>query len=243
MPEGKTAEDWVRAWLESSGTALELRTARAFRRVSREVHHSRYYVADDGKTLRESDVIAVVRGDPGSVILNFVIECKSVDKPWVLYERDRMKFGRRDEDIIETLEVREVAGATVGDLNRLYAAPLLHANELGAYQIADTYSKDNSDAYNAVRQVMDGVDGLARDLRPRDVPAVFIFVPVLVTTAPLFKVSLDDEGEPSVEAVDRMLLTARQRTDDQPRSIWVLRESALESFVDDALESANAVTW
>lgn len=244
--ESKPPEARVAEWLESSGAALELRVARDFRQHTWEVDHARYYISDDESTLRESDVVAVMRATRIArnrhLSLHFVVECKGGGEPWVLFEADDV-FLHNDSDIVETFETVGMRG-WLPHLQRLHAAPLLHTTDKTAYQIADT-GKNNHVAFSAVRQAMAGVEGLKRDVPEPTLKGenLMIFIPVVVTAAPLFKVALASHtGEPEWAAVERMLLISRQKADDRFRSTWVLRDSAVSKFASDAKRSAEALS-
>ena len=63
MTEGKTAAEFVGEWLDSSGAALELRTAQTFLKSTYFVEHAHHYTVKDAGT-REIDVVARYSRDP-----------------------------------------------------------------------------------------------------------------------------------------------------------------------------------
>jgi hypothetical protein len=91
---GEDFLDGVGQWLEKSGHAFELRTARAFREGGAEpVSMSFSYTDPTSGALREGDVLAqfawtAMNNTPASV--EVVVECKSGrDHPWVALSNDQ----------------------------------------------------------------------------------------------------------------------------------------------------------
>jgi len=74
----------VRDWLDAQGFTLEMRTASAFRAAGFEVRQSSHYIDPETGKGREIDVIATDLDVLGVVAINFIVECKSSKKPWVL---------------------------------------------------------------------------------------------------------------------------------------------------------------
>jgi hypothetical protein len=237
----RTTEDHVAAWLESSGSALEMRVARAFRRTRPfSVVHSRYYI--DNGTLRETDVVAAGQRWGRNVALHLVIECKSSrEHPWVLFQDDEI-YLHNDLDLVETFIVQESPGATISQLQGIHNAPLVYSHEPHGYQIADTSAK-NREAYTAVAQAVSGVGGLMADVpQDQNPPLLSIFIPVVVTAAPLFSARLDASGQVELTEVTRRLLITRLRPVDQLHSAWIVTEEGLPQFVTDACTTVEALS-
>jgi hypothetical protein len=93
----------VRSWLKDTGYQLELRAAAAFRAKGLSTEAARYYLAEDGETLREIDVVATAwqtRTGPEAALLEVahVVECKGDSQhPWVAFQGDE-RF-TRDGDV------------------------------------------------------------------------------------------------------------------------------------------------
>src|SRR4029079_5519632 len=75
----------VRPWLDKQGYPLEMRTAAAFRGEGFTVRQSQHYVDPDTHKSREIDVVCFVDDELGIASLRIVVECKSGDKPWVVF--------------------------------------------------------------------------------------------------------------------------------------------------------------
>ena len=100
---GEEFLDGVRQWLEKSGHAFELRTARAFREGgAKPVTLSYSYTDSSSGALREGDVLAqfpwtAMNNTPAPV--QVVVECKSGrDHPWVAFYDKVIARGTELED-------------------------------------------------------------------------------------------------------------------------------------------------
>ena len=242
--------DHVRSWLRESGYPLEMRTAATFRANAFGTESARHYVAEDESTLREIDVVATswkqTGGSNSWVELVIVAECKSSRKhPWVAFLGDDSMS--HDDDILwlmrvdafGPLELDETTGNLVGQPNRsmlkgLHHMPPLFSMDKWAYAITEA-KDDSSNAYNAVRQVGSAVDGYARDAIDRgEGPVLRVTVPVVVTSAPLVTCWLDEQGSEELAEVDRVLLVTRLRPAAELAGVWIVQESGLDAFVQEA---------
>ena len=216
----------VKSWLDRTGYRLEMRTAAAFRAEGLVTESARHYVAEDGETLREIDVVATgwaknEGGDRPQLEVAIVVECKAGrSQPWVAFLGDERFI--HDEDVLATMRVDVFGGTpdafgdtgkrlTAGMIRGLHGAPMLHSIDRLAYAVTETGDK-TTHAYNAVRQVTSAVDGYARDrVEKTDRPTLRVTVPIVVTGAPLVTCRLDRSGSEVLEGVDRVLLVARLR--------------------------------
>lgn len=246
----------VRRWLKDTGYQLELRTAAAFRATGLITEAARYYVAEDGETLREIDVVAtgwnaLPGADAAWLEVVHVLECKGAnDHPWVAFQGDDRFV--RDEDVLSTLRVDRRGGKfekSTGeyDVNSLrveglHHAPLLHWTNRLAYAVTESGGKAGQ-AYNAIRQVLSAVDGYARDMVDDTTrPVVRVSVPIVVTAAPLVTCRLDDGGSILLEEVERVLLVGRLRPAAQMVGVWIVRDSALEAVAADVRRGVDRLT-
>jgi hypothetical protein len=243
--EGEDASAAVERWLRDSGTPLELRTASIFRRGGAiDVQHARYYIDVVSEELRETDVVATFMARAGGVwgnrpwfTLRFVVECKRAGRPWVAFLGGDV-LARRGTEQLLTFERREF-GPPV-QVETVYDAPLIASLEPHAYQLVDT--GERQEAYGAVRQVMSAARGIARDVaapQQEEQGSVVYVVPTIVTGAPLFTCRSGSDGEPQIEEVERVLLISRLVADDALRSVWIVRDHAVEAFAADAQASAD----
>ena len=80
--------DRIHSWLKKEGYPLEMRTAAAFRRVGFTVRQSQHYVDSESGKSRENDAVCSIGDDLGIASLQIVVECKTSDKPWVVFSSE-----------------------------------------------------------------------------------------------------------------------------------------------------------
>ena len=251
----------VEAWLRNNGVDLEMRVAGAFRaalsaaspvRLSWAVDHGRTYVSrhagGDEANMREIDV--VVRATTRTlsdawISLWLVAECKSSKSdPWVLYRSS----DRRDlpaQTITDAgWQVRSAEGLDPANILGWSAFELMSANVTPCYAASSTNSKSGGNAKNYARdaalQALSAVRGVAADVPVRDHQrTAAVLVPVVVTAAPMFAVTLSDEGGYRVEPTVRELLAGRfEAEDDEPRKLWVVHESEVNDLAQQFAAAA-----
>lgn len=240
---GKTAQESVQKWLQESGTPLELATRRAMRTGgAAHVEHARYYIDVKTEELRETDVVAdfslIHNNGPARpfVALRVVAECKGKDTPWVAFVGYEI-LARTGSEQLPTFEVVEWGDYKHSRVDNLHSAPIVASIERHAYQIADTGKSQH--AYKAVRQVMSAVLGLKRDVVILNDFGALYFVPVVVTASALFTYRLLDDGTEELLEVDRVLLISRLVAGDTLRSVWIVRDHAVQAFAADVKRSAD----
>lgn len=102
---------------------------------------------------------------------------------------------------------------------------------------------NNQVAWSAITKVISGRDGLIRDLDEEQTQrTAVIFVPVIVTRAPLFEVRLGNGPDLEVQQVPRSLLIMRTRAIDEHDGMWVVNEDDLRGFAKDAHASAQGLS-
>lgn len=252
----------VERWLQDKGVRLELTVAAEFRRYlgNPYVDHARFYVAEDvgNRKIREVDVVAQCRGvyvptSSGSVVTWFIVECKSSkNDSWVLYRargRSASQFVGKDERGLLRSTIRWIEhGASVDHLDawtvgEAYRSVYVEPSSSYAYQIADTgedprKSNAKQSAYEAVQQVLSAVDGAAAEvLLDLAGPSLSIFVPVIVTSAPLFTVDAEDDAY-TVSRASIVPLIGRFTTDTLSL-IWIVQQEALADYVTTAVAGAH----
>jgi len=238
----------VKKFLAESGFPLEIKVAIAFRNKRILVQQAVFYVDVNTGALREMDVLAYARKtmpehmDRVAVELRMVIECKRSGQPWLLFIGDE-RFSRSRQHF-ESLDILEYHEAKLVEARSADDMPVIsHVGDV-AYRLSSTGQKDN--AFPAVQQVNSAVLGLKRELPAREdyrgEPKVVVFVPVIVTDAPLFSCRVNSDGDIVPEAVDKGLLLTRLRSGDRLQSIWVVNDKGLEDFSRLARSTADFVT-
>lgn len=242
-PTDGEAQAHVERWLKAHGVTLEMKVAGALRGnldgFNTTVDHARAYVDTDPITssqkLREIDVIARTTVQFGDVYvaLWIVVECKSSNKtPWVLYRNPSLSRLPLDSIAKQVWKTRVSGAADGGRVGGTYRSPLLSSPAQSCYSIASTQGGNNERNYamDAVQQVLSAADGALRDLSVDTYGnVVSVYIPVVVTSAPLF-VMTSVEPDPTIESTEMELLYGRFSPDDTLKAIWVVHESAINRF-------------
>lgn len=206
--------DKVSEWVETSGRALELRTARAMREgYPLHVNQSLAYADPETGKQREGDVGATYHwwmGD-AAASLDVAIECKSgTNHPWVAF------YDHRTVDSPYVGEWLLLNGDWTSDellsLGVSWDAQEALTSVRAASHAMSALGKDsNNEAHNSMQQAMSFARSLAaRNLKYVSVAqerkmskAIKAAVAVVVTQAPLFDCELTSDGEVNLQPVDR----------------------------------------
>jgi len=234
--------------------------------VMAEVDHARYYISRDrdgrAEKVREADVVAQVRtgrwyGDEAwACVTWFVIECKAAkDPPWVLYRAagsDPLSRNWRDR-LMESLTVTMsgTEGLELDDWIAPETTGSLHFVGDWAYQLHITKRRgqsgrtdDETGAFDTIQQVLSAVEGVSGDVAvPTRGTLASIFVPVIVTAAPVYSIDTgsDPESLTLVEVTDAFPLLGRYRPDDRLRLIWIVPAQAVGEFAQRAARGSAAM--
>lgn len=234
--------DGVERWLEKSGHAFELRTARAFREGgARPVTTSFAYTDASSGALREGDVLAeftwaAMNGIPASV--EVVVECKSGrEHPWVAFYDKPHHVGLELTDW-----VYRAHGPFTGVTEPLAAAwlgqPPFDSARTASHLVAAHTKDSHNPAGDAVRQVLSAAEGRWQRYVDRQVQdrRGCVILPVVVTAGRLVECHLDSDGQVQLSEVDTAAVTGT-RQGETPARVYVLTEAAVPRFAQsiDAL--------
>lgn len=211
--EDPTFESKVLDWVETSGRALELRTARAFaqRQSARLVQQSVPYEDTHTKTQREGDVRALFHTltQHQSVSIEVAVECKfSKQQPWVAFYDDRV-FVPDDADawFLKTPHLDEDLQA---DFVREWKSSDSLRTDRVATHVVSAFGSDSKKnfAHDAALQALSFAKAQAKGATmftgdPPHLSAAAVVVPLVVTQAPLFSCELTKAGEVSLRQVER----------------------------------------
>lgn len=221
------------------------------------MEHSGYYRDVNEGSLREFDVHAVfaknASGTESIFEIHVLVECKASSPPWVLFMASQ-PYGSFDWDFEDFFATASRDGATVRDLNGFpFAAAFRTAGQPHAYQVAEA-AKKNSAPYDAVRQVLDAVAGIraahlsdSTDARGRT-PRLRVYLPVVVTTSPMFEARLSPAGEIELNEMEIAPLFVKQRGDRSDSEVstslvWMVREGATDQVVRKVIDSLNTMSF
>lgn len=241
---GRMGEDFidgVRQWLEKSGHAFELRTARAFREGgAKPVTLSFAYTDPNSGALREGDVLAqfgwtAMNNTPASV--EVVVECKSGrDHPWVAFYDKVFARGSELEDWVYRAHGPFV-GVTEPLADAWIGAPPFDATRIESHLVAAHTKDSHNPASDAVRQVLSAAEGRWQRYleRQRQDRRGCVIVPVVVTAGRLVECQLDTDGTVRLEEVPSAVVAGPRRGDKSAR-VFVVTESAVAQFARSIVE-------
>jgi len=190
----------VRAWLDTQGYLLEMRTASAFRAAGFDVRQSSHYVDPETGKSREVDVIALDPDVVGIINISFIVECKSSNKPWVLLcSPDTLDGYNRifAFSVVSDKARKALAGRMSQLLDRI---PWLRKSGLIGYSVRQALS-DADIAYAAAVSAAKACDVLTHGVASSYKPYAFAF-PVIVIGGPLIRCSLAENGDVQLEEVE-----------------------------------------
>jgi hypothetical protein len=183
-------------WLETSGFALEMRAAAAFRRAGFQVRQACHYYDRAEGTDRELDVFATYGQLYSEGAIYFTVECKSSSKPWVILVSEDTLAGIETSHVwgVPTHETTAACQAVESRLSQLPWSPT--SSECGyALRKAHVNQRDDGFAASVVacKAAQYFVLGLQAD--QRTLPRFSIGVPIIVVDSPLFEARLGSTHE------------------------------------------------
>jgi len=180
-------------WLDGQGFSLEMKAASEFRKAGFFVRQSSHYLDTETGKSREIDVLASDWDITSNIQTDFVIECKSSKKPWILltspyttngYNRF-YAFGVLTEKSLEVVVKR-----TEEFFDRF---PWIEKSQVG-YSFRQVFGNNQDIAFSAAINVAKACE---YQVRPQDqFPTIFgVAFPIIVVDTRLFQCSLQADGE------------------------------------------------
>jgi hypothetical protein len=198
----------VAKWLKDSGYSLEMAVAQAMQKAGFGVVQSEYFEDSDTSKWRETDVIGYCehQSDTCRAIFSFIVECKSGNKPWVI-------FTSSDGYPWELAAVRRAASdagqsilTSLSFNSTVKASPLFEVPQRPGYGLTVALrDSEKSDAtYDALNSVCKAALGQIKriDAVPHERLITFVW-PTIVINVPLFESYLDESGEPQVNQIKK----------------------------------------
>jgi hypothetical protein len=197
MNEPFPLRDKVQTWLESQGYPLEMRAASIFRAAGFQVVQSESYVDQESGKLREVDFVCSHDDEVGFVSTKIVVECKSGDKPWIVFSSPHVleNYNRYFAYAILSSDMKSALLKCEYDLIRRKLSWVEKPRRTG-YSVVQAFKQNEDEAYGVSQALVKA----ARAQLPIAEPAVhpkqqFATVfPVLVIDSPLFECYLGDKG-------------------------------------------------
>lgn len=193
-------EKKISDWLEKQGYPLEMLVAQKFRKQNYSVSQSLYYYdAELGKN-REIDILAhrSILIEDSFVSIDYVIECKSSENPWLLFTEKRI---HSYDPIIEAEEYLYTKNAfpiivefSSKDLVKKLHPPYFDFEYIG-YGLTQAFNNRNDIAYKAIHQLYKYCISLIKVTDEAKYIDCKIIVPILAIDSPLFEVILTENFE------------------------------------------------
>ena len=205
----------VLEWLKKQGYPLELRVGRAFRASGWDVHHARWYTDLESNKPREIDLYArLEEGESNpykSATIALAIECKSSEKPWVVFTAadpvpvDRfigsMVADGASSDALLVTDVQKIARPHL--LN-----PAVQVGHGIVKALGENRSGDPTTPYAALRGVVGAAAALGReqeevaDMIGDGVAMATLTLPLVVFDGVLYQYALDADKQELLTRLD-----------------------------------------
>lgn len=231
-------ESKILKWLEKQGYPLEMYVSQKFRENNFSVSQSIYYYDYEYKINREIDVIAHkgVFIEDTFASIDYVIECKSSDKPWLLFSTEReYPFDPIIESELyfhyENAFPLLVKLSAEGLINKLY--PFYFDFSKIGYGITQAFTSGNDSAYKAIITLSKYCDSLKKIANNKNYDDNKIIIPILVIDNQLFEITLADNYEMKIDSKDIGYLYFNHF------SIIIITKSYLDIFCKQANSSSE----
>jgi hypothetical protein len=223
-------------WLEQQGYPLEMQTASALRKCGLWVRQSAHYIDEESGKSREIDVLAIEREPLGMAEIYFVIECKTSNKPWILFTSPHAldNYNR-----LFALGLFSSSGRTAVSNRWDEAEELLKwlkKDMRNGYNLTAAFTNGEDSAFGAASSVVKACSFLLRTAENGPAKLAFTF-PAIILSSPLFECYLDDQGEMRVSEIEQGWLFFDARIAKfHGTCIRIVSQSALEQFAADVGE-------
>jgi hypothetical protein len=244
----------VANWLSGQGYPLELRIARVFESTGAAVVQSDYYADPETGRLREIDIRAEVSGVSASGRTRFrsvfVVECKSSQKPWVVFtRRDRIpldEYGGLDNVVMSQRSYGTLSEAASDPNTRSFE--LFKVADRPGYGFTQAFTSGEDKAFHALMSVTKAAVTIARFEGKRirgsasEILELVVATPIVAVDAPLFECSLSSDGSLDLQRTDSAIVywTAPTWVDGQPErmAVHIVSESGMEAFAHTWVEDS-----
>lgn len=191
----------VQEWLEKTGFPLEMSAAAAFRSAGFDVTQSGSYSDPEMNKGREIDVLARDQDLFGAVEMNYVVECKSSSKPWVvLKSADAFPFGRWHAIAVMSELARSAIISKLQSVSSL--RQYISSSKEGGYALRQAFSNGEDAAYTAAINVLKACQSINLSLEKNPLRSLRFIFPVIVVDSPIYECSLDRSGRLQLKEVE-----------------------------------------
>ncbi|PRA13552.1 MULTISPECIES: hypothetical protein [Pseudomonas] len=247
MKEPSTLTKNITEWLKKTGFPLEMEAAAAFREAGFDVRQSATFADPQADKGREIDVLAQDPDWVGIVDISFVVECKSAQKPWLIFiSDDALKHVNRINSFgVKSGVAREVLAKRISKGIRR-ELPLLSAYierpDRGGYGFRQAMGGENDQAFSAAIAALKACHGLAQDSGEGQIARLAFAFPIIVVDSPLFECERNPEGELVLKEVQKSeFLFSAHIPNHVGCCIKVVRREYLNEAARESKELADAL--
>ncbi|SDZ15582.1 hypothetical protein [Pseudomonas sp. NFIX28] len=247
MKESGTLTKSVTEWLNKTGFPLEMEAAAAFREAGFDVRQSATFADPQADKGREIDVLAQDPDWIGILDISFVVECKSAQKPWVVFMSD---------DVLKTSNRLDAFGVKSGVARAVLAKrismgiqrelPLLAAYiqrpNRGGYGFRQAMGGNHDEAFGAAIAALKACHGVSQDRGEGKLPRLAFAFPIIVVDSPIFECERNLEGELVLTEVQKSEFLFSAHIPSQVGCcIRVVRREYLSEVARESKELADAL--
>lgn len=246
MPEEMDLHAKLNSWLNNSGYPLEMRVASIVRKQKKlAVRQGWHFIDPESGDSREIDVVCTARDIRGFAEVNFVIECKATNKPWVIFSSEDAadsyhrlsSFGLFSNDAHKAISEQIFSSSLENDYVNIDSSliPWFKKDGLVGYSVAQAFDGNKDIPYNASLSCIKAATWLLSNSLWQNGSLPFtISFPIIVTSSPLFECSLNEEGESILKEINHGFLFFKQHVkNSKPTCISIVTENYLETFINE----------
>jgi hypothetical protein len=234
----------IKSWLEKQGYPLEMHLHNKFHADGNfKIRHGWYYQDVETSTSREIDIVCTHTDKYQYCEINFVIECKGTDKPWILFSSENaisdynriLAFSILSKETYGAIFDRLIAESH-NDINSTKNIPWLWKDGRVGYSLAQAFEGNSDAPYKGVLSAIKAAlhlknNSFWQDIRDRKFYAIF---PAVVTSSPLFECFTNVEGEAELHEIDIGFLFFNQPIGDfSGTCITIVNEKGIDKFIND----------
>lgn len=251
MSDSSNLESKIQEWLSKQGYPLEMRIASLIRKKTEfAVRQGWHYQDPESGKSREIDIVFTKEEPRGIAEINYVIECKGTNKPWILFTSDDAadSYHRLVSFGIFTKSAHSAVASeifNVDDASKIEASkkvPWLWKEGRVGYAIAQAFDGNSDIPYAATLSSIKASiwlksHSLWQSAKYRNYVIVF---PIVVTSSPLFECYLDDSGNNVLSSIDHGYLFFNQYIEGFTATcISVVQEKYFETFLNECRDVSD----
>lgn len=231
-------------WLKREGYPLEMRTAESLRKAGFQVQQSPRFLDPETGKVREIDVIATAVDKQFDAVaqVQFVVECKSIQKPWVLFSSPHtldwynLLFAFAISD-----PATKKAFHDTGSLHD--KLPWFSKSGNVGYSLRVAFADGEDRAYAAVTSAVKAcLFQMSPDPEGFFVPPIRFLFPAVVVGAPLFECAAAEDGEMAITEIEQGWLFYDTKLPQVGGTcVRIVSHSALGQFTSEAQETQRTL--